>query len=78
MRGTVRVGALQPRMSAHSSGALSEGDIVLSIDGNKVSGDIREEVVCLICVRSCCTLWPHRGGSQRREHQTNLKHKIEN
>jgi hypothetical protein len=39
MRGTVRVGALHPRMSAHSSGALSEGDIVLSIDGAKVSGD---------------------------------------
>jgi hypothetical protein len=48
MRGTVRVGALQPRMSAHSSGALSEGDIVLSIDGNKVSGDNVEDSKALL------------------------------
>ena len=48
MRGTVRVGALHPRMSAHSSGALSEGDIVLSIDGAKVSGDKVEDSKALL------------------------------
>jgi membrane-associated protease RseP (regulator of RpoE activity) len=48
MRGTVRVGALHPRMSAHSSGALSEGDIVLSIDGTKVSGDKIEDSKALL------------------------------
>jgi hypothetical protein len=42
MRGVVRVGALQPRMSAHASGALSEGDIVLSINSTVVSGDTVE------------------------------------
>lgn len=39
MRGSLRVGALQPRMSAFASGALSEGDIVLSIDNKNVSGE---------------------------------------
>jgi hypothetical protein len=38
MRGTVRIGGLQPRMSAHACGALFEGDVVLSIDNVKVSG----------------------------------------
>lgn len=42
VRGTVRVGVLQPRMSAHASGALSEGDIFLSINGTMVSGDTFE------------------------------------
>ena len=39
MRGQVRVGVLQSRMSAESSGAINEGDIVLCINDVKVSSD---------------------------------------
>ena len=39
MRGSVRVGALQPRMSALASGALAEGDVILSIDGQTLNGE---------------------------------------
>ena len=37
MRGQVRVGTLEPQMSAQMSGAISEGDIVLSINDLKIS-----------------------------------------